>query len=200
MLLELINSRSRLVKPDSDEIAEMLLELINSHFRLVKPDSDEISEIVLSLRYSNSSLVKPDSDEIFEMLLRARTRKNRLVKPDSGEIFEMLLLSRTSCSSLVKPDSDEIAEMLLKLKFSTVRRVANSSPVKSLMFAFCALRRVKVAISSLVIGAPGALPRRFSITARRFASGMVTTDEGGGGTVLSLSLTITPAEEILPTV
>ena len=48
----------------------------------------------------------------------------------------MLLLSRTTRSSLVKPDSDEITEMLFLLKFSFVRRVANSSPVKSLMFAF----------------------------------------------------------------
>ena len=68
------------------------------------------------------------------MLLSLRYRNFSLVKPDSGEISEMLLLSRTTRSSLVKPDSGEIAEMLFLLKLRYVRPVANSSPVKSLMF------------------------------------------------------------------
>ena len=42
------------------------------------------------------------------------------------------------------------------------------------MFEFGASRRVKLAISTLVIGAPLALPRLSAITARKLASAMVT--------------------------
>ena len=61
-LLSLRYTPPSLVKPDSDEIAEML----NSHSSLVKP-GDEISEMLLERRDSHFRLVKPDSDGIFEI-------------------------------------------------------------------------------------------------------------------------------------
>ena len=125
-------------------------------------------------RSSLSRLVKPDRPDTSEMLLLERFSTVRLVKPDSGDISEMLLRVSSSVSRLVKPDSgkrSEIELLLRKLltvsgpKFRLVRRVANSIPVKSLMFASGASSLVKVAISALVIGVPRTLPRLSSITA-----------------------------------
>ena len=140
--------------------------------------------MMLLERNSDLRLVKPDRGVRFEMLLRVRNSVLRRIKPDRGIISEMLLLERFRYVRLVKPDRGEISEMLLLLlrrsstlsvpKFKLVRRVANSSPVKSLIFAFRASMRVKLTISLRVIGAPLALPRRSSIAARRFSSGMAT--------------------------
>ena len=91
----------------------------------------------------------------------------RLVKPDRGERSDIWLLFTLIYTS-PSPDTHSVP------RSNIVRRVANSSPVKSLMFAFGASRRVKLAISSRVIGAPFALPRRAKMAARRFASGMST--------------------------
>ena len=55
--------------------------------------------------------------------------------------------------------------------------MANSSPVRSLMFAFDASKTVKATISAAVIGAPLALPKAASIAARRLASGMIPVME-----------------------
>ena len=63
-------------------------------------------------------------------------------------------------------------ELLLHLISSSF--VANLSPVKFLIFASCTSRCVSVAISSLVIRVPGALPSVSAIAERRFASGMLT--------------------------
>ena len=120
------------------------------------------------------------------MRLALRLRRSSLVKLDSADTSEMLLPLRYSHVRLVRPDKDERSDISLLFiqpspnthsspRSKSSRPVANSSPVKSLMFEFGAERlAVKLAISSRVIGAPLALPSAVSIAARRFASGMVT--------------------------
>ena len=119
------------------------------------------------------------------MLLLLRCSHIRWGKFATAEISEMLLLGRCSNVSRVKPARGErsLIALLFLHSFATlsgpssnlVRCVANSSPVKSLMLAFFASRRVKVAISSAVIGVPGAIPSASSMAARRLASGMDAT-------------------------
>ena len=198
MLFQLRSSDSRLVNSDSGDISsEMLLPERSSDSRLVNSDSGDISsEMLLPERSSLSRLVNLDRPEISEMLFLLRSSLSRLVNPDIADTSEILFLLRSSLSRLVKPDNGERSEielLLVKLltvsgpKFRFVRREANSSPVKSLMFAFGASRRIKVDISPLVIGAPRVLPRLSSITARRFVSGITTciaSPVSGGDTSL----------------
>ncbi|CAI8028969.1 hypothetical protein GBAR_LOCUS16476, partial [Geodia barretti] len=67
-----------------------------------------------------------------------------------------------------------MSDIELFARNSSVRLVAASSPVKSLILANSALSLVKYAISSVVMVAPDALPRAFSIAARRLGSGIST--------------------------
>ena len=66
--------------------------------------------------------------------------------------------------------------MRLLASFSTFRLIAYSSPVKSLIFAFVALRRVNFAIFAWVMLAPAFLPSAFLNAAWRLGSGIFTVD------------------------
>ena len=184
MLLLLRISNTRLVKLDSGVTSDMLLLSRNSTSRLVKLDSGVTSDMLLSERDSTSRLVKLDSGVTSDMLFLESLSTSRLVKLDSGATSDMLLLRSLSTSRLVKLDSGERLDISLLFTHSppttsgprsnSVRLIASSSPVRSRIFLFGASRRVKVAISACVIGAPLALPRLSAMTARRFASGMAT--------------------------
>lgn len=173
----------RLVKFERGDTSEIAL----LSRRSVIPD--EPHEDLRPPRFRSVRFVKLDSGEMSERLLLARSRFVRFVKPEitetSVERLDMPLLSRSSLVRLVKLDKAEKFEIALLLtcplpdthslpKSSVCRLVANSSPVKSLIFAFRASRRVNINISDLVIVAPLALFRLASIAARRFASGMLT--------------------------
>ena len=116
------------------------------------------------------------------MLLSKRSSDVRLVKLDKVERSEIELLL-----TLPLPDTHSSP------KSSLCRLIAYSSPVKSRISLFCALRRGKVDISPLVIVAPIAFLSAVSIAARRLASGMLTgvgsTSTGGG---VGSNLTVTP--------
>ena len=129
-------------------------------------------------RVNDVRLVKPDNGEISVNKLPERISTVRLVKPDRGVRSEMILSESNSDVRLVKPDRSVISEMILLERFSDIRPVANSSPVKSRISESCASRRVKLAISALLIDAPLALRSAVSIAARRSASGMVTCVSG----------------------
>ena len=152
----------KLFKLDSGVMSEMLLPPSHSELRLVRYDSTDTSEIEFSKRFRTVKLFKSDSGERSEMLLYPRFSHFRLVKPDSGERSEMLLLLRRKPSTVIKP------------RFKLFRLIANSRPVKSVIFAFRATRRVRVDISPLVIVSSLALPRLSAMTARKLASGMET--------------------------
>ena len=145
---------------------------------MVKPDKGEISEMILWERFSDVRLVKPDNGEISEKKLPERISNVRSVKPDNGVMSEMTLSERISDVRLAKPDNGVMSEMILSARISDIRPVANSSPVKSRISDSDASKRVKLAISALVIDAPLVLRSAVSIAARRFASGMVTCVSG----------------------
>ena len=191
-----------LVKKDSADTSNRLLLPRYSHSNLVKEDSADTSLMMLLPRLSLSNLVKEDSADTSLMMLPGSHSTVRLVKEDSADTSLMLLLLRYSTVRLVKEDSADTSLMLFFSRSSTVRLVACSRPVKSLIPESRALRRVKVAISAGVIGAPLALPKLSSITAHRFASGMLTPElppSGGGpcSQVVSNTLTKSTKSEIL---
>ena len=79
------------------------------------------------------------------------------------------------CVRLVKFARGEMSDMELPQISSTVRLIAASSPVKSVMLAFSAsTSTIKFAISAVVIVSPDALPSASSILARRLSSGIFT--------------------------
>ena len=133
----------------------------------------DISEMLLSQRFSPVRFVKLASTDISEMLLSPRCRDVRFVKLESVEISETLLEVRLRYVRFVKLERGEISEMLLLPRCSNCKLVACSSPVRLRMSLLGASMCVKVAISSLVIGASRDLPRLSAITARRLASAMV---------------------------
>ena len=72
------------------------------------------------------------------------SRNVRLVKPATAEMFDRTLPSRSRNVRLAKPATGDMSDNELPVRSSVIRLVANSSPVKSLTLAFCALRWVKV--------------------------------------------------------
>ena len=102
----------------------------------------------------------------------------KLVNSDNGEISDILLSSRPSVIKLVNSDNDEISDILLLVRNKALRLVAYSSPVRSLILEFSALRKVKssLAISASVIVSPDSLLSSLSMAARRFALGMFTCE------------------------
>ena len=185
-VIELFPTRSpiRLVNPPNDVMFEMVLPERSNAIRLVNPPNDVVSVIELPSRASSVKLVNPPNDVMVEMLLSARNSHVRLVNPPNDVMSVIELPSRNSSVRLINLRNDERSVMELLLirrssntsppRFSTVRLVACSSPVKSLMLAFGATRRGNPDISDTVIVAPGVLPKADSIAARRFASGMFT--------------------------
>ncbi|CAI8028964.1 hypothetical protein GBAR_LOCUS16476, partial [Geodia barretti] len=71
---------------------------------------------------------------------------------------DMELSERYSSVRLVNPFRGEMSAIESSASNSSVRLVAASSPVKSLILANSALSLVKFAISAMVMVAPGALP------------------------------------------
>ena len=108
------------------------------------------------------------------MELLLRSSHIRLVNPASGEMSDIELSARYSSVRLFNPASGEMSDIELSESSSCVRLVACSSPVKSVMLALDASRSIKRLISSVVMGAPDALPRSFSIAVRRLESGIST--------------------------
>ena len=169
------------VKPATAAMEDIELPERFSSVRLVNPAKAEISDIKLSKIHNPLSLVKPATDEISDIELSQRDNDVRLVKPESAEISDIELPPRFNPLSLVKPARGDRSDIELLLigrpssapSSSLVRLVAPSSPVKSLILAFCALRRVKAAISAGAIGVPGVLPSASSMAARRLGVGDV---------------------------
>ena len=174
MLLLSRSSLSRLVKPDSADTFEMLLLERYRYLRLVNADNGVMSEILLLEIESCHILVKFARGDISEIELADNHSVPRLVNAGSEDKSVIELLQRFRYVRLIKFDNGAMFEMLLRERSRRFSRVANSSPVKSLMFEFGTSRRVKVDISALVIAAPLALPRLSEMTVRRFASGMFT--------------------------
>ena len=178
----------------------MLLPKRPRTLSLVKLDSGVTSAMLLPERSSISRLVKLDSGVTSATLLKERSRTLSLVKLDSGVTSDMLLTEKlkeklANSSIRVVKYSEKLLNSSVMFtshnlpafppRTNSVRLIANSSPVRSLIFSFDASRRVKVAISACVIGAPNALPRLFAMTSYRFASRMTTSvvlpPPGGGG-------------------
>ena len=189
-------SSVKLVKFAKGEMAVMLLFPRRRFVKLVKPAKDEISVIRLSLRCSSVKLVKPEStlanaDTSFILLLES-PNVLRLVSPESGEISVTLFLPSPSLLKLVNPESGEISVMPLSPRRSSVRLVANSSPISTPMEASLALKYVKVAISSGLIGLPDFNPKASSIAARRVGSGMCAP---ASATSLKVTVCSTPTAD-----
>ena len=179
-VIELSSSLStiKLVNSDNGEISDILLLPRNKDLRLVNLDNGEISDILLVARLSVPKLVNSDNDEISDILLLGKAKNVRLVNSDNGEISDILLSVRSKDLRLVNSDNDEISDILLLLRYKNLRLVAYSSPVRSLILEFSALREVKpsLAISASVIVSPDSLLSSSSMAARRFASGMFTCE------------------------
>ena len=142
----------------------------------------KMSVMWLPVRCRFVKLVKPESTstnvDTSSIPLLESPSILKLVNPESGEISVTLFVSRFSVVRLVNPESGEMSVMLLFPRRSSVRLVANSSPINRLMEApsvqSLALKCVKVAISSGLIGSPGVTSRAAPIAARRIGSGMCT--------------------------
>ena len=190
----------RLVRPDNAEMLVMSLPQRSRTVRLVRPDNAEMLVMSLPQRYSVIKLVNPESEEMLDIVLPPRFNHVRLVKPAKGAIFDIELFRRRSHVRLVNPIKGERSDTELLLIASTprpsaprsnrVRLVACSSPVKLLMLALGASSRVNPAMSAVVMVAPDALPRAFSIAARRFGSGMVTGCGGSNNTSTPLPCSV----------
>ena len=160
-----------------------MLERI-SCVRLVSPASGVKSERLLFQSHSSVRLVSPANGVRSAMEFLPRDSRVRLVSPASGVKSETPVLVSVSHVRLASPASGVRSDISLLFTYlpstlsmprcNRVRLVANSSPVKSRMPELGASRRVKVAISSAVIGALLALPSALAIAACSLASGMAT--------------------------
>ena len=130
--------------------------------------------MLLLQSHSDVRLINPATGDMSVIELFPKSNLVSLVNPATAEMSVIELSSSHRNSSWDNPDKAEMSDILLPFSVRWVKLVANSSPVKSLMFAFLASRRVKVAISDGVIGSPFALPRSLSTAARRLESGMFT--------------------------
>ena len=96
-------------------------------------------------------------------LILPAVRHLRCCCPEVAALSDCLILPEVKCSRCCC-DKDS----------ASVRLIACSRPVKSLILDSMAESRVNAAISEVVMAAPDALPRVFAIAARRLGSGIST--------------------------
>ena len=175
--------------------SEMALLLRYRSLRWTIFASGDTSDIVFPCKDICHILVKFASGDISEMRLSGNHNVVRLVKPDRGERSEIRLLPSVNVIRLVSSasgDRSDIALLLTNLlptnsqpRRNSVRLVANSSPVRSLIPLLDASSHFKVDISPHVIVASRALPKLSAMTARKLASGMLT---GVGSSLIIIEL------------
>ena len=168
-LLHQAHSAVKLVKPTTGEMSERGVPQISKNVRLVNPATAEMSDSALLSRSKCVRLINPAKGDISDILLSEISKSVRFVNSAKAETSEILLPQSRSSVKLVDPAKDERfdTELLFILRpsaftyprSSSVRLIANSSPVKSSMLVFLASRCLKIFISDAVIGTPDALAK-----------------------------------------